>query len=178
MFSGRRVALIAVCATVVWFIFVVLFWASQPLSDSVPVGVDYTSKPPVFVSASARCNALLDSAAQDSSQLPALKAQPPRCSEACISARSVRSCALTGSTRPRARYGRRTGCRTGCRLVPLLASKNAAGRARPHRRRPRRRTSRLVDRPVWSERNYSAGFVRLAAHHVEPERQVQVVVDV
>ena len=77
MFSGRRVALIAVCATVVWFIFVVLFWASQPLSDSVPVGVDYTSKPAVFVSASARCNALLDSAAQDSSQLPALKAQPP-----------------------------------------------------------------------------------------------------
>jgi hypothetical protein len=36
----------------------------------------------------------------------------------------------------------------------------------------------LVDRPLGAECHDAAGLVRLPAHHVEPEREMQVVVDV
>ena len=78
MFAGRRVALIGVGASVVWFFCVLVFWAMQPMTDSVPVGVDYTLKVPAFVSVSVDCRSLFDSASRDDVPLPALKAQPPK----------------------------------------------------------------------------------------------------
>ena len=63
-------------AAVVWFGCALIFWALQPLTDSVPVGVDHTLKIPVSVSVSVDCNGLFDSAARDDSPLPVLKVQP------------------------------------------------------------------------------------------------------
>lgn len=76
MFAGRRIALIGVGASVVWFLCVLLLWALQPMTDSVPVGVDYTLKVPKFVSVSVDCQGLFDSGPRDGSPLPALKVQP------------------------------------------------------------------------------------------------------
>jgi hypothetical protein len=76
MFAGRRFALIGTVASVVWYLCVLLFWALQPLTDSVPVGIDYTLTQPKFVSASVHCQGLFDSAPRDLSALPVLKLQP------------------------------------------------------------------------------------------------------
>jgi hypothetical protein len=76
MSGGRRIAFLAAAAAVVWYACVLIFWATQPLSDSVPVGVDYNPKQPVFVSVSVSCNNVLDGAARDGSALPVLKPQP------------------------------------------------------------------------------------------------------
>jgi hypothetical protein len=77
MFAGRRFALIGTVASVVWYFCILFFWALQPLTDSVPVGIDYYALPsPKFVSVSVHCQGLFDSAARDSSPLPFLKAQP------------------------------------------------------------------------------------------------------
>jgi hypothetical protein len=76
MFAGRRFALIGAVASVVWFACVLVFWALQPMTDSVPVGVDYTLSPPKFVSVSVGCQGLFDSQPRDGSPLPVLKVQP------------------------------------------------------------------------------------------------------
>lgn len=76
MFAARRFALIGTAAAVVWYVFIVVIWSLQPLTDSVPVGVDYTLATPASVSVKVDCNTLFDSAPRDSSTLPALKAQP------------------------------------------------------------------------------------------------------
>jgi hypothetical protein len=76
MFAGRRFALIGMVATVAWYACVLLFWAVQPLSDTVPVGVDNTLAVPKLVSVSVDCNGLFDSAPRDAAPLPVLKAQP------------------------------------------------------------------------------------------------------
>jgi hypothetical protein len=77
VFAGRRFVLNGAIAAVVWFACILVFWAFQPLSDSVPVGIDYTLKTPARVSVSVDCNSLFDSRPRDDSPLPALKAQPP-----------------------------------------------------------------------------------------------------
>jgi hypothetical protein len=76
VFAGRRFILIGAIGVVVWYVCVLALWALQPLSDSVPVGVDYTLKTPVNVSVSVDCNSLFNSAPRDDSPLPELKAQP------------------------------------------------------------------------------------------------------
>jgi hypothetical protein len=74
--SGRRSALYGAIGLAVWFLCTLVFWAFQPLTDSVPVGIDYTLVPPRPVSVEVQCNTLFDGAAHDGSPLPTLKAQP------------------------------------------------------------------------------------------------------
>ncbi len=50
--------------TIVWYVCILFFWALQPLSDAVPVGVDYAHVPPVFVSVTVECNSLFDERAE------------------------------------------------------------------------------------------------------------------
>jgi hypothetical protein len=76
MFAGRRVALIGAGATAVWYLLVVVFWALQPLTDAVPVGIDYTQSPPAAVSVTVDCQSLFASAPRGDSPLPTLKEQP------------------------------------------------------------------------------------------------------
>jgi hypothetical protein len=76
MIAGRRFALIGTAAVVIWYVVILVVWAFQPLTDSVPVGVDYTLATPKAVSVSVDCNTLFDSTPRDDSPLPALKVQP------------------------------------------------------------------------------------------------------
>ncbi len=61
---------------------ILALWALQPLKDSVPVGIDYSTlalNPPkaaIPVSQRVSCNSLFDSAARDGDPLPTLKEQP------------------------------------------------------------------------------------------------------
>jgi hypothetical protein len=75
MFPRRRLVIVGVAA-IVWYACILVFWAMQTLSDSVPVGVDNTLKTPASVSVSVECNTLFDSAPRDDSALPTLKVQP------------------------------------------------------------------------------------------------------
>jgi hypothetical protein len=75
MFPRRRLALVG-AAAIVWYVCILAFWALQPLTDSVPVGVDNTLKTPANVSVSVKCNTLFDSAPRVESPLPTLKVQP------------------------------------------------------------------------------------------------------
>jgi hypothetical protein len=76
MSSGRRFVLLAAAAAVVWYACILIFWALQPLSDAVPVGVDYTLKPPRQSSVTVDCNTLFAGSARDNSPLPAPAVQP------------------------------------------------------------------------------------------------------
>src|SRR4051794_2646323 len=76
MFAARRVAAIGLCAAILWYVLVLVFWALQPLSDSVPVGIDYTKSPPAPVSVTVDCHTLFDSSARSGEALPPLKEQP------------------------------------------------------------------------------------------------------
>ena len=76
MFAGRRFALLATCGVVVWYACVLSFWALRPLTDSIPVGVDYTLTPAKFVSVSVKCQSVVDSASRGDSPLPQLTVQP------------------------------------------------------------------------------------------------------
>ena len=76
MFAGRRFAFLATCGVVVWFACVLGFWATRPLTDTVPVGVDYTLTPAKFVSVSVKCLSVLDGSPRSDSPLPELKVQP------------------------------------------------------------------------------------------------------
>ena len=62
--------------SVVWYVLVLVFWALQPLSDSVPVGIDYTRQPPAPVSVTVECQSLFDSTPISDEPLPPLKEQP------------------------------------------------------------------------------------------------------
>lgn len=75
MVAGRRFALIGTVAVVVWYVVVLAVWALQPLTDSVPVGVDYTLQTPKAVSVEVDCNTLFETSSRGDSALPALKAQ-------------------------------------------------------------------------------------------------------
>src|SRR3954452_12963344 len=77
MFAARRVATIGVCAAIVWYVVVLVLWALQPLSDSVPVGIDYTKTPPAPASVKVDCQTLFDSAALGDQPVPLMKQQPP-----------------------------------------------------------------------------------------------------
>jgi hypothetical protein len=76
MVAGRRFALLGLVASVVWFGCVLGFWALRSMTDSVPVGIDYTLTVPKAVSVKVDCQGLFDSAARDDSPLPVLKVQP------------------------------------------------------------------------------------------------------
>ncbi len=68
--------LFAAAGLVAWYLCVLLLWAVQPLSDSVPIGIDLSLKEPKQVSQTVDCNSLFASSARDSGPLPALNAQP------------------------------------------------------------------------------------------------------
>lgn len=72
----RRILLIAAAAVAVWYLVVLFSWAVRPLSDSVPVGTDWTLKQPRLVSVTVDCNSIFDSTPSDA-QLLYLKPQPP-----------------------------------------------------------------------------------------------------
>jgi hypothetical protein len=55
---------------------VLVFWALQPLSDSVPVGIDYTRQPAAPVSVTVECQTLFASTPISDEPLPPLKEQP------------------------------------------------------------------------------------------------------
>jgi hypothetical protein len=64
------------------FVLLIVGWALRPLSDSVPVGTDWTPtlaippKPQVLVSQSVACNTLFSAHAVDRASLPTLTPQP------------------------------------------------------------------------------------------------------
>ena len=76
--------MIAAVALIAWYVIVLLLWAVQPLSDSIPVGVDRSPtllvppKPQKQISKTVDCNTLFASSAHDGSALPALPVQPER----------------------------------------------------------------------------------------------------
>ncbi len=76
MSSGRRTLLLLVSGITIWYVATLAFWAVRPLSDSVPVGVDYTLVPARQVSVEVDCNTVFSGTARDSSPLPALHVQP------------------------------------------------------------------------------------------------------
>jgi hypothetical protein len=71
----RRILLIAAGAVAVWYIVILFSWAVRPLSDSIPVGTDYTLKQPRLVSQDVTCHSLFASSTWDG-KYPALKPQP------------------------------------------------------------------------------------------------------
>lgn len=73
---ARRLMLFAAAGLVAWYVCVLLLWAVQPLSDSVPIGIDLSLKQPKQVSKVVDCNSLFAGSARDSGPLPALNVQP------------------------------------------------------------------------------------------------------
>jgi len=79
----RRWLSIVAVALVTWYMCVLLLWAVRPLSDAVPIGIDYSPlarvppKPAKQVSQNVECNSLFASSPRDSLPLPALNVQPP-----------------------------------------------------------------------------------------------------
>jgi hypothetical protein len=76
MSSGRRTLLLLVSGITIWYVATLAFWAVRPLSDSVPVGIDYTLAQPRQVSVEVDCNNVFSGTARDSSPLPTLQVQP------------------------------------------------------------------------------------------------------
>lgn len=73
---SRRLVVIVAGMAIVWYVCVLVFWALQPLEDSVPVGIDHTRGAPAPVSVPVDCNTLFAGSARDASPLPALTPQP------------------------------------------------------------------------------------------------------
>lgn len=76
MYAGRRFALIGIIAAALWYACILGFWALQPLTDSVPVGVDYTLTTSANVSVAVDCNMLFDNSRRPDEPLPPLNVQP------------------------------------------------------------------------------------------------------
>jgi hypothetical protein len=75
MSSERRFAMIGVGGVLAWYVCTVVFWAIQPFTDVVPVGVDSTLTAPHEISVAVRCNSLFR-AEPRRAPLPTLKPQP------------------------------------------------------------------------------------------------------
>lgn len=126
----RRPVIIAAVALIGWYVVIVLAWAVQPLSDSIPIGVDHSvvKNEPAGkqISKEVDCNTIFSSSARDAGPLPALPVQlkgykplqyPPRaaCSAVQRDARIVFGldtlfliAALGGLFVVHRRYGRET----------------------------------------------------------------------
>ena len=126
----RRPVIIAAVALIGWYVVIVLAWAIQPLSDSIPIGVDHSSKKnePAGkqISQEVDCNTLFAGSARDAGPLPTLPVQlkgydalqyPPRaaCSAVQRDARIVFGldtlfliAGLSGLILVNRRYGRET----------------------------------------------------------------------
>ncbi len=68
--QARRYLIISGVAVVAWYLCVVFLWAAQPLSDSVPVGVNKATGVPVSQNVS--CRTLFASASRSTEPLPPL----------------------------------------------------------------------------------------------------------
>lgn len=81
---ARRSLLSAAVGLIAWYLAVLLLWAVQPLSDAVPIGIDWSPTvldPPKAakqVSQTVQCNNLFAGSARNSSPLPTLNPQPPK----------------------------------------------------------------------------------------------------
>jgi hypothetical protein len=75
MSSERRFAVIGVGGVLAWYLFMLVFWAIQPFTDAVPVGVDYTLTAPHAISVKVQCNTLFRTDPRQG-PLPTLKPQP------------------------------------------------------------------------------------------------------
>ncbi|MEO6125647.1 MAG: hypothetical protein ABIR32_18255 [Ilumatobacteraceae bacterium] len=77
----RRPVLITAVALIGWYVIVLLLWAVQPLSDSIPVSIDHSLKKyePAGrqISQQVDCNTLFAGSARDAGPLPALPVQLP-----------------------------------------------------------------------------------------------------
>jgi hypothetical protein len=76
MSFGRRFVVLGLGGVVAWYLCTLVFWAFQPPTDHVPVGIDYTRNTPQIVSVPVECNTLFRSASRANSPLPTLTVQP------------------------------------------------------------------------------------------------------
>lgn len=68
--KGRRYLIGTVLALLAWYVSVLFLWALQPLSDSIPVGVE--AKTGRAISQTVDCNTLFSGAARAADPLPTL----------------------------------------------------------------------------------------------------------
>ena len=68
--KGRRYLIGTVLTLVAWYVCVLFLWALQPLSDSIPVGVE--AKTGRAISQTVECNTLFSGAARSADPLPSL----------------------------------------------------------------------------------------------------------
>jgi hypothetical protein len=79
--TAKRLSLAAVAISV-YFVLLMLVWATRPLHDSVPVGIDRTPttavppKPEQAVSQRVECNSLFAEDSRPDESLPTLRPQP------------------------------------------------------------------------------------------------------
>lgn len=79
--SGKRLSLAAVAISV-YFVLLMAVWATRPLHDTVPVGIDRTPttavppKPEQAISQRVECNSLFAQDSRPSENLPKLTPQP------------------------------------------------------------------------------------------------------
>jgi hypothetical protein len=76
----RRPVILAAVVLIGWYVVVVLLWAVQPLTDSIPIGVDHSvaKYEPAGrqISKTVDCNTLFSGSARDAGPLPQLPQQP------------------------------------------------------------------------------------------------------
>jgi len=73
---ARKILIGSGLAVIAFYVCILFVWALRPLTDSVPVGTDYTGKSPVLVSAEVTCHTLFEGGTGASKALPVLKKQP------------------------------------------------------------------------------------------------------
>jgi len=74
--TGRRTTLLIVAAVTAWFAITFVAWAIRPLSDTVPIGVDYSLPGPKPVTSTVQCNTLFESSAREAAPPPSFNLQP------------------------------------------------------------------------------------------------------
>jgi hypothetical protein len=114
----------------------VVLWAARPLTDTVPVGMDWTptlQQPPAtqrLVSQEVECNTLFDSSARDDEPLPTLTPQPEGRAALDYQRETVqrRATRRPDPAGPRHRRDRRGGCRVGAAVAAAASTGLDAGR--------------------------------------------------
>jgi hypothetical protein len=73
---------VAIVAVILYAVAVTVFWAARPLTDAVPVGIDYSPllltppEPQRLISQDVECNTLFAGSARPDEPLPVLAVQP------------------------------------------------------------------------------------------------------
>jgi len=74
--NGRRTIPLIVAAVTAWFAITLVVWAIRPLSDTVPIGVDYSLPARKRVTSTVQCNTLFESPVRDAAPPPSFNPQP------------------------------------------------------------------------------------------------------